>query len=93
MSTFSAIKDPDAVLDYSIDWEAWLDGDVITGSTWLIGGSGSDMSVDSDSNSNTATTVWLSGGAMGRSYDVTNRIVTSAGRTDDRTICVSVRQR
>ncbi|MBK8246576.1 MAG: hypothetical protein IPK85_04130 [Gemmatimonadetes bacterium] len=27
-------KDPDAVLDYSIAWDEWLDGDTIASATW-----------------------------------------------------------
>jgi hypothetical protein len=37
--------------------------------------------------------VWLSGGTVGERYTVTTRITTSAGRTDDRSIEIWVRQR
>ena len=29
-------KDPDAVLDYSVDWSLWLAGDEISTSEWLL---------------------------------------------------------
>ena len=29
-------KDPDAVLDYSVDWSLWLAGDTISSSEWLL---------------------------------------------------------
>ena len=29
-------KDPDAVLDYSVDWSLWLAGDEISSSEWLL---------------------------------------------------------
>ena len=29
-------KDPDAVLDYSVDWSLWLAGDQISTSEWLL---------------------------------------------------------
>ena len=29
-------KDPDAVLDYSVDWTLWLAGDQISTSEWIL---------------------------------------------------------
>ena len=29
-------KDPDAVLDYSVDWSLWLAGDEISTSEWIL---------------------------------------------------------
>jgi hypothetical protein len=91
--TFSVLKDPDAVLDYSINWAPWLGTDTISTSTWIVSGPDSAMVVDSDSESTTVTTVWLSGGTLGLSYTVTNRVVTTAGRTDDRSIGFSLRSK
>ena len=94
MSVFSVIKDPDAVLDYAIDWDTnWLDGDTISASTWAITGPDSSLVVDSESETTAITTVWLSGGTLGRTYSVTNHIVTASGRADDRTITVTVTQK
>jgi hypothetical protein len=87
MSTFAVLKDPDAVLDYSINWEPWLaDGDTIATSEWIVTGPDSTLEVDSSGKSTTVTTVWLSGGTLGQVYTVTNRVVTTEGRTDDRSI-------
>lgn len=84
------IKDPDAILDYSINWSSWLvTGDTITTSTWTAE---DGITIDDDSNTTTATTVWLSGGTVGESYSVTNHIVTEDGREDDRTITILVRE-
>ena len=88
--TFSKTKDPDAVLDYSVDWAAWLGADTIATSTWIVTGPDADLVVDSDSNSTTATTVWLSGGTVFRTYTVTNRITTAQARTDDRSVVISM---
>lgn len=76
-------KDPDAVLDYRIDWTTWLDGDSIVSSTWTAE---SGITIDSFTDSATNSTVWLSGGSAGERYAVTNSIVTTEGRKDDRTI-------
>jgi len=84
-------KDPDAVLDYTRSWADWLaDGETISTSTWIAE---SGITVDSDTNDTTTATVWLSGGTAGEDYELTNRITTSASRTDDRTFRIQVRQR
>lgn len=83
------IKDPDAVLDYTINWAAWLDGDTISTSTWTVA---DGITIDSEAETTTTTTVWFSGGTVGQDYNATNHIVTVAGREDDRTICIRVRQ-
>jgi len=85
-------KDPDAVLDYSVDWSAWLAGDQIATSTWLLE-EGAVIEQVSDTKTASKTTVWLRGGQNGTTYLVTNRIVTLGGRTDDRTISVKVEDR
>lgn len=98
----SFLKDPSAVLDYRFDWAALTNG---TGeSDWLASGetiststvtAASGLTVDSSSivSSSTAVIAWLSGGTAGQSYTVTNRVVTSGGRTDERTITVKVTDR
>ena len=75
-------KDPDAVLDYLWDWTSWLQtGETITTSTFIVP---SGITKNSDTNTATTCTIWLSGGTIGATYKITNRIVTSAGRTNDR---------
>jgi hypothetical protein len=89
MTTF--IKDPNAVLDYSVDWSKWLAGDQIETSAWFI----SDPALQSadDSHTTTRTTLWLAGGVAGQSYAVTNRITSSGGRTDERSFVIQVQAR
>ena len=86
-------KDPDAVLDYSFDWSNWLDDsgpETISSRTVTVE---TGLTKDSDSESNGVVTVWLSGGISGKTYTVACEIVTSAGRTDERTMLIKVRQR
>jgi hypothetical protein len=90
MSPQTFAKDKDSLLDYQIDWSRWLDGDTISSSTWTANG---DIEIVSSSNTATATTVWLTGGVVGKNYRLTNHIITAAGRAEDRTITVKVRQR
>lgn len=90
----SFVKDPDAVLDYKIDWSSWLaqssPADTISSSSWSAE---TGITVDTSANTTTDATVWLSGGSAGRKYAVTNQIVTAGGRTVERTIYVTVVER
>lgn len=87
-------KDPDAVLDYGIDWKAWLvPGDTITESSWEVTDGGSALVIDSEFSDSTVTGLWLSGGTPKGRYKVTNHIVTSAGREDDRSLTINVDDR
>jgi hypothetical protein len=86
-------KDPDAVLDWKFDWSDWLaDGETLASHSVTAA---EGLTVDSSSltDTNTSVTAWLSGGTAGKRYAVTCRVVTSASRTDDRTITVYVRER
>ncbi|OYN81786.1 hypothetical protein [Mycolicibacterium sphagni] len=85
-------KDPNARLDFGVDWGgALLGGDVIVSSTWIISETNDGILViDDDSFTATRATVWLTGGAVGFTYKVTNRIVTAAGRIDDWTLRVKI---
>ncbi len=80
-------KDPDSVLDYSIDWSQWLAGDTLVSSSWTVP---SGITIDSDTNDTTSTTIWVSGGTVGVTYNLQNRIVTAVGRTKDVSIDVPV---
>ena len=87
LKTFS--KDPQAALTYTVDWEPWLNGDTIATSTFTPA---SGITKDSQSNTTLTATVKLSAGTVGEDYDVVNRITTTAGLTDERTIRILVRQ-
>lgn len=86
------IHDPDANLDYGITWAAWLAAvdDTIETSTWIVP---EGMTKTDESNTTTTATVWLSGGTVGETYSVVNRISTVQERTDDRTIRITVTER
>jgi hypothetical protein len=89
MTTFR--KDPDAVLDYKVDWTAWLGDDTLTSSTFTA--SSDAITLTSESNDSTSATVWISGGVLNGRYKVTNHITTSEGRVEDRTFTVLMVQR
>ena len=88
MQTF--IKDPDATLDYQVDWSDWLSSDTIASVSWVVP---SGITNDSTANTTTTATIWLSGGSLGSAYRVVCRIVTAAGRTADRTLHIKVQHK
>lgn len=84
-------KDPDDVLDYQVDWSGRLPtGDTISTSTWIVP---AGLTKDSDSTSTKTTTIWLSGGTAGSTYSVTNRVVTTGGRTMDASVTLRLREK
>lgn len=98
MSVAAFEKDPDARLDYLIQWSAWLaSGDSIASVTWSVTSGDGALLVCSGSYapsvSGTTSTVWLEGGTVGVDYAVRARITTTLGRIDDRTLIIRVRAR
>lgn len=82
-------KDPDAVLDYTFDWTAWLLPllDTIVTATFIPD---TGLTVQSQSHTTTTATAFVAGGAVGTSMNLTCRITTAGGRTDDRTIVLKI---
>ncbi len=86
-------KDPQAKLDYSVDWGSWLQpSETITASTWTVP-DGITQATPAPSFTTTEATIWLSGGTVGVYYAVVNHITTNQGREDDRTVHIHVAQR
>lgn len=90
LKTFT--KDPDALLDYTLDWstDGWLGSDTIASVTWVIP---AGITKTTDTNTTTTATAWLSGGTVDTDYTVTCRITTAGGRIDDRSLLIQVRNR
>lgn len=86
-------KDPDELLDYEVDWSARLAGDTIATSAWIVpDGIVKDPGLG-DSKTDTSSTIWLSGGALGESYTLTNRINTGGGRIMDQSVILKIRSK
>lgn len=86
-------KDPDASLDYSIDWTYWLTGsEVIDESTWQ---SLDGVTIESSSYTDKITTVYVSGGKANTVCRLTNTITTNSipARIDQRTITLLVKDK
>lgn len=84
-------KDPDSEEVFGINWTAYLaeiaDDETIASSSWTVP---SGLTEESDSFTDTHANVKLSGGVVGATYRVTNRITTSGGTTDDESLIISV---
>lgn len=91
---FFIIKDPQATLDYQLNWSdangSWLGSDTIASAVFSTD---PGIAAVSSSFTNTTATVWLAGGTAGTAYNVTCRITTAAGRVDDRSFRVVVQNR
>ena len=82
-------QDPNAKLDYNVDWTSWLNGDTINTSAWQTH---PDLTTSGTSNTTTVTTVYITGGTAGRTYKVRNRITTvTKGLTEDETFDLVIR--
>ena len=84
------IKDPQANLDYQVDWATYLGSDTISTSTFSAT---PGITVGIASNTTTTATIWLSGGIVGQAYNIVNQVVTAGGRTDERSFQIVVMDR
>jgi hypothetical protein len=86
------VKDPDAILDYPVDFSDWLtDISDTYASHTVITSDG--LTEDSSSESAGVITVFISGGVEGVTEWFTVRITTTGGRTDDRTLYLKIKER
>lgn len=89
------LKDPGAILDYSVDWGAeYLNADEIVASTFEVspvelGG----VAITASSFGSTVALVTVGGGIAGHQYRLVNHVVLQSGIEDERTILLRVEQR
>ena len=94
----TVIQDPNAELAYEWNWSDWLVGEaVIDESEFIvseIAGDATPLVADDESvlEGDTSTRVLLSGGTVGKTYTVTNRVTTDEvpPQIDDRSIKVKI---
>lgn len=89
------LKDPDATLDYAVNWGLdYLTDDCLAQSRWSIGPEEpSGASVVGSQFDPKTSTVQLAGGVPGHIYRLTNHVVTVNGLEDSRSIILRVEQR
>ena len=91
MSLTWPVKDPNAVLDYFLDWTLWLTtGDAIDSIVWTVP---SGLTLETQTISGAKAYLWLSGGTDGVSYNILCRVTTVDGRIDDRTVSIQVSEK
>ena len=89
------LKDPEAVLDYAVDWGAeYLGADVLTNSEWSVlpdepGG----VTVVPGMFDGRSAVVKASGGIPGHVYRLINTVQLISGRVDSRSITLRVEKR
>lgn len=98
MSLGKTVKDPNAVVPYSIDWTDWisdLQGQSVSSASWAVDSPpDAALTLGASSLSGSVASVVVSGGTVGRSYSLRCRITTSpSSYVDDRTIVVRVENR
>lgn len=88
-------KDPDAILQYGIDWTDWLSaGETVTTSTFQVETTGTGLiSLSNSIIFDNVTAVTISGGTTGTIYTVMNTITTSESWQDVRRFRVKVEDR
>lgn len=86
-------KDPNAILDYTFDFTDWLAAvsDTISSVTFpaVVGVTVAGSAITAGKK----VVAWVSGGTVGLPASLTARIVTTGGRTDDRTIYFKIKER
>ena len=89
------LKEPSATLDYSVDWGAdYLSGDALTESSWAVSpAEPGGISILANRFDLVSSSVQVGGGIAGRTYRLTNHVVTAEGREDSRSIILRVEKR
>ena len=86
-------KHPDEVLNFGHTFATMFgESDSISTSEWAVSPAG-DLTIDSDTSDDTTTDVVVSGGTLGKGYDLVNTVVTGTGKTYVRTIRIVCVQR
>lgn len=91
-------KDPDDILDYSLDWSEQMEIDTDTISAYEVIIEQGTVEVDDSlghgtSFDDTSTLVWLTGGTAGEECLVVNRITTAEGRQYDHTRKLRIKEK
>lgn len=97
-------KDPDEILDYSVDWSRWLGTDTISSVTWYVdndegvktaltaGNTVNGLQNVSQTATSTVATIVLGLGTNNVEYKLYCRMVDNAGAIAERTIKLRVKE-
>ena len=89
-------KDPQAVLDFAVDWSLWMTtGDYLVSCSFAP--SSPDITIISQTigntlagTSNANAVAWIGGGVQGTRYTVTCHVTSASGLQDERTFSLLV---
>lgn len=81
--------DPDAIVDYAMDWTQWLAGDNLDTVAWTI----TNGTEASSSNTTKVATVFIQSATPGKWVSMRCEITTTGGRTEHRTIKARAREK
>jgi pyruvoyl-dependent arginine decarboxylase (PvlArgDC) len=88
------LKDPQARVDYAIDWSPYLDGQTIEASLWfVVPDEAGGIAAEESSFEPGRTAARLAGGHAGHIYSVSNQVTLSDGTTDIRSLTLRVEAR
>lgn len=84
------VQDPSSRILRALNYADWLQqGDSISTSTWTLPPA---LTLVASSHTTTLALFTITGGVDGQNYEVTNRITTTKGDWDDKTILIKVRE-
>ena len=89
------LKDPQAILDYGIDWPPnWMGEAAISSALWVVTPPepGGIVTLD-EAFEGSRTSVRLGGGVPGHVYRVAASVMLSDGRADERSLTLRVEER
>jgi hypothetical protein len=89
------LKDPQAILDYGIDWPPnWVGDAAISSVLWVVTPSEpGGIVVQDEVVEDLRTSVRLGGGVPGHVYRVAASVILSDGRADERSLTLRVEER
>lgn len=97
-------KDPDEILDYSLDWSRYLGSNIISTVTWFFYDADDNKTLVAPNEtvnglrsgaqlfSDTVATIVLEDGTVNSEYKVTCQINFGSGLTAERTVLLQVRE-
>ena len=92
IAPFNFVQSPQAILDYAVDWTAWLaSNETIIGTPVVSVSAGLGLYTSPVVVGNFVVW-WLAGGTVGQQYNVSCTITTNQGRTDVRSFVLKVIQ-
>ena len=76
-----------SVLNIGLNWAEWLETDTITLSEWTAD---AELTLTRKQNTTTATSCFVAGGILNKSYQITNKITTLDGKVETRYVTIVI---